>query len=651
MNPVRGSSLSLVAVLVVLLSICALIPAGARAGSPMKRGRDDVDDYAESDGHEAADKKLVQLPRVLDFKEYAIKFHKVYSATEWMAKANLFLARVINIFKHNAKFLQKNYDYFLGLNAFTDISGKEYEAMGIKEDPAMRPVLETDSFPANMPATELPSVQHLTGRMGFSSMAATGDADEKLSAAEYEARHGGPTWVRTKESLVDFAKDDSTTEDGADVGIREFYREFKKSIKQQEDAERMSRVIDLNKRLETGGGDGDGDKEKEEPHEQNDPKSERAMRRHKIKYSPVVSSNNKNYDATNMMSHGLYDNSQSARAFSEKMAGFLAFDGIDFMEDLEVYEPPTKRTRNKPSSDDDPSSTRKPGIFSSFFSSAKEMAKSVATTLLADDVVWMGGEYMGGDSWTDAGDTDNDEKKGTKQNEATAAAANTKKIKYSVDWRVTGCITRPKSQDACNACYAFTVVALMEYYYCRQMSELTEFSAQYIVDCGRRTELNGCKGGRLASVGKFISQYGLELQSMYPYSGVDGQCPYQADDASQKMGYLRPKILNWVYVKTMAEWYEYVRKGPLLVGIGMPSDFLAYGGGVHDGLDCNPEKAHAMLLVGSGSQDGKEFWLFKNSFSSDWGENGYFRLAKDAPLKCFHSGVVVRVTFNQGKAK
>eukprot|EP00356_Strombidium_inclinatum_P000318 CAMPEP_0170511522 /NCGR_PEP_ID=MMETSP0208-20121228/66354_1 /TAXON_ID=197538 /ORGANISM="Strombidium inclinatum, Strain S3" /LENGTH=74 /DNA_ID=CAMNT_0010795073 /DNA_START=622 /DNA_END=843 /DNA_ORIENTATION=- len=70
-----------------------------------------------------------------------------------------------------------------------------------------------------------------------------------------------------------------------------------------------------------------------------------------------------------------------------------------------------------------------------------------------------------------------------------------------------------------------------------------------------------------------------------------------------------------------------IAQQPVAVWIDAATDqFELYSGGVYNG-PCSGNPNHGALAVGYG-QDwaGYHYWLVKNSWGSDWGENGYIKL-------------------------
>jgi len=57
--------------------------------------------------------------------------------------------------------------------------------------------------------------------------------------------------------------------------------------------------------------------------------------------------------------------------------------------------------------------------------------------------------------------------------------------------------------------------------------------------------------------------------------------------------------------------------------------FSSYESGVLDSSKCGNDLDHAVLAVGWGKDEktGLEYWLIKNTWNTDWGEEGYIRIA------------------------
>ena len=73
-----------------------------------------------------------------------------------------------------------------------------------------------------------------------------------------------------------------------------------------------------------------------------------------------------------------------------------------------------------------------------------------------------------------------------------------------------------------------------------------------------------------------------------------------------------------------------VQYGPLEIAI-YANPLQSYTGGILTSSQCSPTATpnHAVTLVGYGVSNGVPYWKVKNSWGSNWGESGYFRLQRN----------------------
>jgi len=76
--------------------------------------------------------------------------------------------------------------------------------------------------------------------------------------------------------------------------------------------------------------------------------------------------------------------------------------------------------------------------------------------------------------------------------------------------------------------------------------------------------------------------------------------------------------------------YGYLKRGPVLIGVdGENQNFRNYKSGIYNKTCHNLN--HAVILVGYGTDKDtkKDYWLIRNSWGPDWGENGYVRIERN----------------------
>lgn len=194
-----------------------------------------------------------------------------------------------------------------------------------------------------------------------------------------------------------------------------------------------------------------------------------------------------------------------------------------------------------------------------------------------------------------------------------------------VDWREQGAVTPVKNQGMCGSCWAFSTTGTTEGAYFLKTGNLVSLSEQQLVDCARDPEYEnfGCRGGWPWSAVDYVTKHGLCTEEDYPYKGVDAECK----ESSCKVAVQSVDKVQ-LPVGDEDSLAVAVSKTPVSIVLDATAMQL-YDKGII--TRCSESINHAVLAVGydKDAETGLKYWIIKNSWGADWGEEGYCRIEKD----------------------
>lgn len=206
------------------------------------------------------------------------------------------------------------------------------------------------------------------------------------------------------------------------------------------------------------------------------------------------------------------------------------------------------------------------------------------------------------------------------------------------DWRQLGAVTPVKNQGACGSCWTFSTTGVIEGANFMKTGKLISLSEQQLVDCDHECDSSepdecdsGCNGGLMTTAYQYaLKAGGLQREEDYPYTGIDGSCKFDKSKVAAMVDNFSSVSIDEGQIAA-----NLVKNGPLAVGINA-AFMQTYVAGVSCPYICNKQNLdHGVLLVGYGAAGyapgrfkEKPFWIIKNSWGPDWGEDGYYKLCR-----------------------
>lgn len=189
----------------------------------------------------------------------------------------------------------------------------------------------------------------------------------------------------------------------------------------------------------------------------------------------------------------------------------------------------------------------------------------------------------------------------------------------SFDLRNINAITPIKSQGNCGSCWAFSTHAAIESNNILKNKNAIDLSEQTLVNCVVGTS---CENG-----GNYMTAFEMYKQNQDDLT-TEGDDPYRAMEmqCNSTDGTSKVKIANWgflgIYPPQQQIKDALVTHGALSACVFSNNpEFMSLKKGHQPTRGNNFQPDHAIAIVGW--DDVKQAWLIKNSWGTNWGDDGY----------------------------
>jgi len=204
-----------------------------------------------------------------------------------------------------------------------------------------------------------------------------------------------------------------------------------------------------------------------------------------------------------------------------------------------------------------------------------------------------------------------------------------------LDWRdIDGQdFTTPiKDQHPCGTCATFSSIGAFEALFKIAVDNpfiVPDFSEQHVYSC------EGFMPYTFFHPMAYLKNDGAPDETCYPYHcenfGDRPPCSESCDDWSNRA--FKTKSYRMMMWPSSEQIKAALQDGPIVAGFQVRDDFFTYTGGVYENTGGMIQGGHGIAIVGY--DDEGEYWICKNSWGTEWGEEGWFRYKWESGFLAF----------------
>jgi len=189
-----------------------------------------------------------------------------------------------------------------------------------------------------------------------------------------------------------------------------------------------------------------------------------------------------------------------------------------------------------------------------------------------------------------------------------------------------------RDQQRCGSCWAFSASEVLSDRAAIAAGKPSAvLSAEDMVSCDKGDM--GCSGGYLDHAWKYLTDTGIVTDTCFPYSAGSGKAATCVATCVDSQPFAKTKAKSMYAIKGAANMQKDVMmSGPIQIAFKVYQSFMLYRKGIyHKHPHDAAEGGHAVKIVGwgLGGKHGKtKYWTVANSWNTDWGEEGFFRIAR-----------------------